>query len=198
MTPQGRPTTPQQSGSEGNAPEPDDFRPSVKDLANRFESSSSISSDITEETECSPQPSASSLGARHRSKSESDFRAMETKPKSVLSRQKKPKKHKPRKSVTFSDSVCLVASSDLFGPPVTPVGDQMNSGYVSDEEDRYRVGGGSYSDNDCDDNDSTDSPTEPVEPGQIACSLCGKKGVPFGQQYCDKCYMYMCQFQHKQ
>jgi hypothetical protein len=70
------------------------------------------------------------------------------------------------------------------------------SGYVSDEEEKYKYQRGAYSDNELDDDDSntTDSPVE-ILPGQNCCCLCNKHGCDQGSQFCAKCQLYMSRFQ---
>ena len=136
---------------------------------------------------------ASTSGAlhqRHRSKSESDFLASSkpSKPKSVLAKKNKSNANKPRKSVTFSANVCLVAASDGWHPES---GDHVTeAGYQSDEEgctERLR---------NREEEDSSTSADSPIEMlGEGACTLCHKKGVQEGQNYCDKCSFYLSRFQ---
>ncbi|XP_060063464.1 uncharacterized protein LOC132543927 [Ylistrum balloti] len=191
-------TTPQMctNSNEANS-ESEEFRPSVRDLASRFEGSSpnapSCSNSKDQQDNAHLLPSGN-LG-RQRSKSESDFRTLDVKPKSVLSRSKqKNKANRMKKSVTFNDNVALVDLMDIFAPPEGTSGYMdSNSGYVSDQEERYDTTTRSYSDNELEDDDSMDSPTE-IAPGEVACSLCGKHGAQYGQ-YCEKCHCYLGQFQ---
>lgn len=188
-----RSATPQQMCSENNegSSESEEFRPSVRDLASRFEGSNSNAPNQPEDL-----PPSGNLG-RQRSKSESDFRTLDVKPKSVLSRNKqKNKANRMKKSVTFNDNVALVDLMDIFAAPEGAPGySDSNSGYVSDQEERYDRAARSYSDNELEDDDSVDSPTELV-PGEVACSLCGKHGARYGQ-YCEKCHFYLSQFQQR-
>ncbi|KAK3091678.1 hypothetical protein FSP39_021802 [Pinctada imbricata] len=203
-----RPTTPQPSESSN---QDEDYRPSVRDLASRFGGSKSKnvteqsvvhSQDRSGHTSIPPElpPQTGSLQIRQRSKSESDFRNMqENKPKSVLSKNKKHRGNKPRKSVTFCDNIALISAADLIsGVPISGVSvdPDMHAGYVSDEEDRYGFSRGAYSDNELEEGDSSDSPVE-IFAGEEACNLCGKKGVMQGQMYCPKCYQYMNRFQQR-
>lgn len=196
-----RPMTPQQSctnNDDEESSESDECRPcvSVRDLASRFEGSNSsnnpkCSTPRDQQSERQP-PHPGNLG-RMRSKSESDFRTMEVKPKSVLSRNKqKNKVSRMKKSVTFNDNIALVDLLDMFSPPDGATG-YNDTGYVSDEEDIFNMATRSYSDNEIDDYDSADSPTE-INPGEVPCSLCGKHGAQYAQ-YCEKCHFYLRQFQ---
>jgi hypothetical protein len=83
-------------------------------------------------------------------------------PQAVLSKRKKCKASRPRKSVTFSDNIAMVSAMDHY---ITDT--DTCSGYVSDEEEKYKYQRGAYSDNELDDDDSntTDSPVE-ILPGQ--------------------------------
>ena len=132
------------------------------------------------------------MAQRHRSKSESDFLAPKpSKPKSVLSKKNKVNtSSKPRKSVTFSNNICLVEATDDWHSLAN--NDHVTeAGYQSDEEggvERSR-----RSNEEEDSSTSADSPTEIL--GEGACTLCHKKGVQGGQSYCDKCNFYMSRFQ---
>ncbi|XP_033750446.1 uncharacterized protein LOC117334749 isoform X2 [Pecten maximus] len=194
-----RSATPQQMCTDNNegSSESEEFRPSVRDLASRFEGSkSNVPSCPHPRDQQDNFPPSGNLG-RQRSKSESDFRTLDVKPKSVLSRNKqKNKANRMKKSVTFNDNVALVDLMDIFAPPEGAPGyNDNNSGYVSDQEERYDRATRSYSDNELEDDDSVDSPTE-IAPGEVACSLCGKHGAQYGQ-YCEKCHFYLSQFQQR-
>ncbi|XP_021350493.1 serine/arginine repetitive matrix protein 2-like isoform X2 [Mizuhopecten yessoensis] len=198
-------TTTQCTNADEGCSEPEEFRPSVsvRDLASRFEGSrsngTSCSNSRDHQQDNAQLPPSGNLG-RQRSKSESDFRTLDVKPKSVLSRNKqKNKVNRMKKSVTFNDNVALVDLMDMFAPPEGAPGyNDNNSGYVSDQEERYDTTVRSYSDNelDDDDDDSVDSPTE-IAPGEVSCSLCGKHGAQNGGQYCEKCHHYLGQFQQR-
>ena len=136
---------------------------------------------------------SSAIGGMHqrqRSKSESEFLASKlSKPKSVLAKKNKSSANKPRKSVTFSANICLVAAMDDWQPLEDDHVTQ--AGYQSDEEDRMERFRGTHEEEDS--STSADSPIEIL--GEGACTLCHKKGVQAGQSYCDKCTFYMSRFQ---
>lgn len=159
-------------------------RPSVRALASRFDRSKKNKGNQE------LPPMNSTLDNRHRSKSESDFLRMDSKPKSVLAKRKKCKGNRPRKSVTFSDNIAMVSAMDY----VTDT--DVCSGYVSDEDEKCRFQRSAYSDNELEDDDSntTDSPAD-IHPGQGCCCLCNKHGCEIGSQFCVKCKQYMSQFQ---
>lgn len=159
-------------------------RPSVRALASRFDRSKKNKGNQE------LPPLNSTLDNRHRSKSESDFLRMDSKPKSVLAKRKKCKGNRPRKSVTFSDNIAMVSAMDY----VTDT--DVCSGYVSDEDEKCRYQRGAYSDNELEDDDSntTDSPAD-IHPGQGYCCLCNKHGCDQGSQFCAKCKQYMSRFQ---
>ncbi|KAL5017834.1 hypothetical protein ScPMuIL_003556 [Solemya velum] len=155
----------------------DAFRPSVRDLASRFESAVDI------EPPNENGDSRTTKLTRKRSKSESS-----TRPKSVLARTKKSVHNKPRKSVTFADQISLESTCNKL---------EINcqSGYHSDKEDLgYENTPISYSDNDLDDDDTSTSADSPVEVSGAACGLCHKKGIVRGMNFCTKCSYYMSQF----
>ncbi|WAQ96336.1 hypothetical protein MAR_029026 [Mya arenaria] len=115
---------------------------------------------------------------RQRSKSESESKAqMPQKPKSVLAKKNKggDRLSKPRKSVTFNTSVCLVEATGEWN---SIHGDHDND--VDTESERRGMH---------DDTDSTSSGSPVV--GDLACILCHKQGVEAGQAYCPKCTYYM-------
>lgn len=185
------------TSTENNAASNDnDFRPSVRALASKFEGAPNSQVDSNSGVLTEFPPGGQGLGNRHRSKSESDFRAMENKPKSVLSKKKKSQNRKSLKSVTFSDSIALIAATDGFlTGNTTHQSDNTHLGYVSDDEEKYYHFRVSHSDNECEDDDSStsvDSPTEQM--GNETCSLCNKKGVVEGLIYCSKCQVYMSRF----
>ena len=141
---------------------------------------------------------ASTGSHRVRSKSESSSK----KPKSVLKTKKgKSILSRPRKSVTFCDSIALIAmvenskqgyeSASENSSPRVAMDDRA---YYSDDED---LAGGrqvSYSDTELDDvDDSSNSDDSPpaVVGGEMLCNLCQKKGSLPGYQFCSKCYYYM-------
>ncbi|KAL3876171.1 hypothetical protein ACJMK2_034042 [Sinanodonta woodiana] len=128
---------------------------------------------------------------RQRSKSESENVRAKPKPKSVLAKRNKKCEDRPRKSVTFSDNIAMIAAADSWESAIAA---QMTSGYISDEEDGVHKLPlrGARCDDELDDDDSSGSPVEVV--GDSACSLCHKKGVEFGQSYCAKCTLYMSRF----
>ncbi|XP_052068327.1 uncharacterized protein LOC127707697 isoform X3 [Mytilus californianus] len=163
----------------------EDVRPSVKALASRFDRSGRKSKTTTQ-----LPPMNSNLDNRHRSKSESDFLRMDSKPKSVLSKRKKCKASRPRKSVTFSENIAMVSATDYITDT------DLCSGYVSDSDEKYKYQRGAYSDNELDDDDSnsTESPAD-IHPGQSCCCLCNKHGCGQGSQFCAKCQLYMSRFQ---
>lgn len=130
---------------------------------------------------------------RTRSKSESFSR----KPKSVLKNKKN--KSRPRKSVTFAESIANYANCD-----------EANSGYESARElnsprvktddrayysdDDERLGSHvSYSDNDLDDVEDTGSSNSDDSPvgDEDACQLCNKRRNDPGKLFCAKCSFYM-------
>ncbi|XP_076450709.1 uncharacterized protein LOC143286794 isoform X2 [Babylonia areolata] len=130
---------------------------------------------------------------RTRSKSESFSR----KPKSVLKNKKN--KNRPRKSVTFSDSLALYANCDevnsgyesareLSSPRVT----MDDRAYYSDDEERrsFHV---SHSDNELDDVEDTGSSNSDDSPlgDDDACQLCHKRRNEPGKLFCAKCSFYM-------
>ena len=129
---------------------------------------------------------------RHRSKSESDFLAPKpSKPKSVLAKKNKVNVgSKPRKSVTFSNNICLVEATDDWHS-FDNHDHVTEAGYQSDEEGCVERSRGSNEEEDS--STSADSPIEIL--GEGACTLCHKKGVQGGQSYCDKCNFYMSRFQ---
>ena len=130
------------------------------------------------------------LHQRQRSKSESEFLAPKpSKPKSVLAKKNKHNVSKPRKSVTFSANVCLVAAVDSWHPSNDD--HVTEAGYQSDEEGTIYRPRDSHEEEDS--STSADSPIEHL--GEGACTLCHKKGVQEGQSYCDKCTFYMSRFQ---
>ncbi|XP_062571731.1 inactive ubiquitin carboxyl-terminal hydrolase 53-like isoform X2 [Saccostrea cucullata] len=190
--------TPHGSTTEGSS-EGNEARPSVRDLASRFDGVTVNNNHTANSHPISHPPNPpppQGLAIRHRSKSESDFRNMqEEHPKSVLSKKKKSRGSKPRKSVTFCDNIALISAADLdeFGFVRNP--EEFHAGYVSDEEDR--LGGFSrsaFSDNDLEEGDSSDSPVE-IYLGEDPCNLCSKRGVVPGHTLCAKCQLYMRQFQ---
>ncbi|XP_071129305.1 serine-rich adhesin for platelets-like isoform X2 [Mytilus edulis] len=165
----------------------EDVRPSVKALASRFDRSGRGKAKANKQL----PPMNSNLDNRHRSKSESDFLRMDSKPKSVLSKRKKCKASRPRKSVTFSENIAMVSAADLYATDT-----DMCSGYVSDSDEKYKYQRGAYSDNELEDDDSnsTESPAD-IHPGQSCCCLCNKHGCAEGSQFCAKCQLYMSRFQ---
>ena len=187
-------STPEES-SDGN-----EARPSVRDLASRFGSvtvNNGQSGNSPHPINMPPSaPPQQGLHNRQRSKSESDFRNMqEDRPKSVLSKKKKNRECGPRKSVTFCDNIALISAADLDEFGFVRNSEELQAGYVSDEEDKF--GGFSrsaFSDNDLEEGDSSDSPTE-IYLGEEPCNLCSKRGVTPGQTLCSQCQLYMRKFQ---
>lgn len=181
-----------------------DCKPSVKDIASRFEATTNT-------------PKEGRTGRRHgprvaqpyrqRSKSESS-----SGPKPVLKKKKKPKARGPRKSVTFSDSIALIAAAEELppGPAPPPYEEAISSrcqdrvgwddtdtyyGYDSDDDIVKVVPAGYMPDEDSCDKDSLASTESPVESAEVLCSLCGKKGTEQGTPYCNNCCYYMSRFQ---
>ena len=111
-----------------------------------------------------------------------------------MSKNKKHRGNKPRKSVTFCDNIALITAADFEHALAREA--EVHAGYVSDEEDRFAFSRGAYSDNELEEGDSSDSPVE-IFAGEEACNLCGKKGVMQGQLYCQKCFQYMNRFQQR-
>lgn len=212
-----RPLTPQVLCTESN--EPDEGRAvSVRALTSRFESANVSGENRNEDQRTRSvqmnnvnshphlthnnsvpsnlqQPSRVPL-QRQRSKSESESLVQQPpRPKSVLAKKCKNSErlNKPRKSVTFSDNICLVAAAHEFGT-VGNSNHVTQSGYQSDEEGRSRDMMSRISSQKVEDTDSStsDSPVEIV--GEGACTLCHKKGVELGHHYCINCSNYLNRF----
>ncbi|KAL4239972.1 Protoheme IX farnesyltransferase [Mactra antiquata] len=210
-----RPLTPQVLCPEPNESE-EDRQVSVKALTSRFETVNVISENKNEDsrtrsvhgnnfnvhphlTHNTSVPSNIQHPShvpfqRQRSKSESESIAQQPqRPKSVLSKKcrNSDRMKKPRKSVTFSDNVCLVAAANDFGIMGNPV---TQSGYQSDGEGHNRDIMSRISSQKGDDMDSSSS-NSPVEViGEGACTLCHKKGVELGHNYCINCSNYLNRF----
>ncbi|XP_053393052.1 uncharacterized protein LOC123564454 isoform X3 [Mercenaria mercenaria] len=208
-----RPLTPQVLCPDSN--EGDEHRPvSVRALTSRFESAtvSSDSKTDNQSVNCVQNVNSNShsqLGPvnsvpvdpngtsrvtlqRQRSKSESESLAQQPqRPKSVLAKKGKnsDRLNKPRKSVTFSEDICLVSAADgSFG--IMGNGNQMTyAGYQGDDKVTSQI---SYRKNEETDSSTSDSPVEVI--GEGACTLCHKQGVEIGQNYCAKCTYYMSRF----
>lgn len=174
----------------------------VRALASRFESSDSNPiKDSSAHQNChrrislkksdADRPQGPVTVQRTRSKSESFSR----KPKSVLKNKKS--KSRPRKSVTFAESIANFLGCDELNSgyesaresssPREGVSDRV---YYSDNEDQLGIYS-SHSDNELDDvEDSSNSDDSPV-PEDEACKLCGKRRNETGKQFCEKCCFYM-------
>lgn len=194
--------------------ESDEHKPvSVRALTSRFESAT-VSNDSRTEN-CSAKSvqnseSASQLGLvktlvdpyensrvtlqRQRSKSESESLAVPDqppRPKSVLAKKGKSsdRLNKPRKSVTFSEDICLVSAADNTWGVLGGGNNMAGSIYQSDN----KLSQISYRKTEDTDSSASDSPVDVVV-GEGACTLCHKQGVEIGQSYCAKCTYYMSRF----
>lgn len=118
----------------------------------------------------------------------------------------KNKKYKPRKSVTFSDNILLIAKADEVvqteepdymkyvqqllkrspgkqKPPVVAAPakvEDSKTGYDSDFDE-----------------DTDDSCSNTEDSDKIQCNLCRKRFIDVGQMYCVDCSAYMAQLQPK-
>ena len=194
-----------QSTSDGAGDQADSTSVSVRALASRFEKTDAMTGQVTSagsqpcsrhgslKSDAKDRPFGPATVQRTRSKSESFSR----KPKSVLKNKKN--KSRPRKSVTFADSIAHFANCD-----------EPNSGYESARElsspriktddrayysdDDERLGSHmSYSDNDLDDVEDTGSSNSDESPvgEEEACQLCNKRRNDPGKLFCAKCSFYM-------
>lgn len=163
------------------------LRPSVKVLASKFEDvvgtkknasvdNLAISSSDTSESNDTSRPTF-----RMRSKSESST----TLPKPALSKHQFQQGSRPRKSVTFCDSIALIALTDDTYPYEVHTTTHRS---LDNEFDSSSSSSSSSSASD-DGLDSTMSTESPL------CSLCQKRPVAKGQTYCEKCSFYMSRFQ---
>ena len=194
------------SASDGTNCETDSAAVSVRALASRFEKTDTVTGHSVSAGShpCSRQSSLKSDGRnrphgpatvqRTRSKSESFSR----KPKSVLKNKKN--KGRPRKSVTFADSIAHYANCDDVNSGYesarelsTPRVAMDDRAYYSDDEERLGSSHVSYSDNDLDDVEDTGSSNSDESPlgEDDACQLCNKRRNEPGKSFCSKCSFYM-------
>lgn len=160
-------------------------RPSVKDLASKFEDvsiSKNASADnlSTTSADVGESNDLSRHSFRMRSKSESSS----TLPKPALSKHQFQQGTRPRKSVTFCDSIALISLTDDIYPYEVHTTTHKNL------------------ENECDSNSSCSSSSasdDVLEGGALPetplCSLCQKRQIVKGQTYCHKCTFYMSRFQ---
>ncbi|GAB1597649.1 uncharacterized protein LOC115219645 [Argonauta hians] len=147
-------------------------RPSVKDLASKFEY------DVTNKTVEDNDNVPIRRSFRVRSKSESST----MKPKPALSKHQFQQGSRPRKSVTFADSIATIAPND----------DQLCMDHSSSVNPGEKIVNVKYNWDEDDSSCASEDITEVTE-GPF-CSLCQKKGVQQGQIYCRDCDFYMSRF----
>uniref|UniRef100_A0A2C9M693 USP domain-containing protein n=1 Tax=Biomphalaria glabrata TaxID=6526 RepID=A0A2C9M693_BIOGL len=159
-------------------PTSDDMLPqqSVRSLASQFDKQ-------VEKPAIKPKPITL---IRSRSKSESGNK----KPKSVL-KSKKSKGKTPRKSVTFADNLCDLASGYESAAELTSFSSRTvdnDRAYFSEDDDLCTA----KSDNELDDvEDSSNSDDYSLVREEFACHLCRKREFEPGRNYCSKCSLYM-------
>ncbi|XP_014769254.1 uncharacterized protein LOC106868481 isoform X2 [Octopus bimaculoides] len=156
------------------ASDDEDFvRPSVKDLASKFEY------DVTNKISDSVDGNGNLTQRRSfrvRSKSESST----MKPKPALSKHQFQQGSRPRKSVTFADNIAMIAPNN-----------KMYTSHDANINQKEKSTNEKY-DWDDDSSSSSEDPTE-LTNGPF-CNLCQKKGVQQGQVYCQDCDFYMSRF----
>ena len=199
-TPEGSMDSQRSQSNKSASSQADSVAVSVRALASRFESTDAVMGQAASvgSRSCSRHGSLKSdtkdrpIGPvtvqRTRSKSESFSR----KPKSVLKNKKN--KSRPRKSVTFADSIPHVANSgyesarELSSPRIKT----DDRAYYSDDDERLGSHM-SYSDNDLDDVEDTGSSNSDDSPvgEEEACQLCNKRRNDPGRLFCAKCSFYM-------
>ncbi|XP_050391951.1 uncharacterized protein LOC126810756 isoform X1 [Patella vulgata] len=163
------------------------MRLNVRALASRFETSKSPTNQVVIVPKDIEKPT---VGHRVRSKSES---SSVKKPKSVLTKTKN-KSSRPRKSVTFSENLALVAGETGGYQSSSEINSSRfmdDPAYYSDDEDR-RPRSHFNNDEDIDSNNSDESP--PIGTGAGFCELCQKQGIEIDENYCSKCRFYMHRF----
>ncbi len=125
---------------------------------------------------------------------------------------KKRKNHKPHKSVTFSDSVCLIAAVDEQQDEtdyMAYVSNLINNTRKAKESKRESMvktrsqtplslekdGAKTGYDSDFDENTSDSCTSDEVQGDKVRCNLCRKKLIEVNEIYCIDCTHYMAKFQ---
>jgi hypothetical protein len=143
-------------------------------------------------------------------------------PKSVLSKRKKghkKKKHRPRKSVTFSDNIILIGTKEEAPPEIDYIAyvnklqgnikrhstssSSVTSDLMDESASTISSNSGSSEVNDCRTGYDSDYDEETDDSGlsdddsedKIKCNLCRKKYIEMTELYCEACKFYMSQFQ---